>query len=148
MNPIEPLGQVCSLINEIPHTFVSAVWTFVALGFSSYWFVIIPILVLWVVFEIFTRGGHSYNSDNGFTPIFNSFVGGLVFYVTMALIDLVFEFFLGKSVNCSLLWIRSFYLVPFVSTGLLLHGIGFWPYLKIPILNIKIDLFQRGTRWK
>ena len=148
MNMTEPLGQICSLINEIPHTFISAVWTFVAHSFSLYWYVIVPFLIMWVVFEVITRGGHSYNSDNGFTPIFNSFVGELVFYITAALIDLILEFFFGKGVNCSFLWVRTFYLVPFISTGLMLHGIGFWPYLKIPILNIKVDLFHRGSVWK
>lgn len=146
MNTAEPLGNFCSIINEIPHTAISTVWTFVGQLFTSYWYIIIPTIVLWVTFEILTRSGHHYNSDNGFTPVFNSFVGGLVFYLTLTLIDLVLEFLFGKIVNCSIMWIRSFYLIPFISTGLLLHGIGFWPYLKVPVLNIKIDLFRKGSR--
>lgn len=139
----EPLGQACSLVSQIPHTFISAIWAFISLAFSLYWYFIIPALITWIFFEIVTMGTHSYNSENGFTPLLNSVVGGGVFYAFSALINLIFGLIFGNGGNCVPLWLNSFYLIPFVSTGLLLHWTGFWPYLKVPIINEKIRLFRR-----
>ena len=147
MSPVQPLGAVCSLINDIPGTFISSVWFWISYGFSNYWYVIIPALVLWVIFEIVTRNTHSFNSDNGFTPTFNSFVGGGVFLGFESLIHFVLNLLVGNSAECGLIWINSFYLIPFVSTSLFLNAIGFWSYMRIPIINVKIDLFGRGSRW-
>lgn len=139
---MQALAPLCSAINAIPGTSISAIWFWILYGFSHYWYIITPVIVIWVVFEIFTRNLHSYNSDNGFTPLFNSFVGGGVFYILSALIHFILSIFIGKGVECSLLWINSFYLIPFIATGLFLNAIGFWHYMKIPILNIKINLFD------
>jgi len=144
MQSIIPL---CSLINDIPRTLISGVWFWISYGFSHYWYVIIPVIILWFVFEIFTRNTHSYNSDNGFTPLFNRFVGGGVFYVFSALLHFVLSFFISDGVDCSLIWINSFYLIPFISAGLFLHGIGFWPYMMLPIINVKVNLFGRSSKW-
>lgn len=144
---MQAIAPFCSLINDIPGTFISGVWFWISYGFSHYWYFIIPAIVIWVVFEIFSRNTRSFNSDNGFTPIFNSFIGGGVFYVTGAIIHFILGFFVGKGVDCGLIWINSFYLIPFIATGLFLHGIGFWPYMKIPILNVKVDLFGRNSKW-
>lgn len=144
---MQSVASACSLINDIPGTLISGVWFWISWGFSNYWYYIVPAIVLWVVVEIFTRNTHSFNSDNGFTPVFNSFIGGGVFYAFSALIHLVLGFFAGNGVECGLIWINSFYLIPFISTGLLLHGIGFWPYMMIPILNIKVNLFGRSPKW-
>lgn len=143
MQTVIPL---CSLINDIPGTLISGVWFGISYGFSHYWYLIIPVIVLWIIFEVFSKNSHSFNSDNGFTPIFNSFVGGGVFYIFSALIHFILSFFIGEVVDCGLIWINSLYLIPFISTGLFLHGIGFWPYMMLPIINIKIDLFGRGLR--
>lgn len=140
MQSVIPL---CSLINDLPGTFISGVWFGISYGFSHYWYLIIPVIFLWIMFEIFSRNSHSFNSDNGFTPIFNSFVGGGVFYIFSALIHFIMSFFIGEGVDCGLIWMNSFYLIPFISTGLFLHGIGFWPYMMLPIINVKIDLFGR-----
>lgn len=76
--------------------------------------------------------------------MFNSFVGGGVFLAFESLIHWVIDFVLGNTAECGLLWINSFYLIPFIATGIFLNAIGFWHYMRIPILNIKIDLFGRG----
>lgn len=147
MSVTQPLGDVCSLINSLPGTFISSVWFWISFAFSNYWYVIIPVIVIWIAIEIVTRNTHSFNSDNGFTPIFNSFVGGGIFFAFESLIYLILNFFFTSIVNCGFLWLNSFYLIPFIATGLFLHGIGFWPYIKLPILNIKINLFGRSSRW-
>ena len=142
MDITQSLGRACSIISDIPRTFVSGVWTAISYVFSTYWYLVIPVLIIWVAIEIVTRNNHGYNSENGFTPAFNSFVGGGVFYVSQALIYLILKFFFGEGIYCASLWVSSFHLIPFVSTGLFLHGIGFWPYLKIPFTNVKIRLFR------
>lgn len=144
---MQSAASACSLINDIPGTLISGVWFGISYAFSHYWYIIIPAIILWVVFEIFTRNTHSFNSDNGFTPVFNSFIGGGVFYIFSALIHLVLNLFVGDMVECGLVWVNSFYLIPFISTGLFLHGIGFWPYMMIPIINVKVNLFGRSSRW-
>lgn len=90
---------------------------------------------------------HDFNSANGLSPTFNSFVGGGVFLLTETLFHWILGWLAGHDVSCDLLWIRTFYLLPFFTTGLLLHAVGFWPYWKIPILRIKIDLFGRSGRF-
>lgn len=146
MNAINILGEICLKVGNIPGTIISSVWFFVKSSFLKYWYIIIPGVIIWVFWEILTREEHSYNSDNGFTPVFNSFVGGGVFCLFQYLTYLILELFFGKGIDCVSLWLYSFYLIPFVSTGLFLHGIGFWPYWKIPFVNAKIDLFGRGLR--
>lgn len=145
---MEALAPLCSAISDIPGTAISAVWFWIAYGFSHHWYFIIPAIVIWVVVEFLTMNTHSFNSDNGFTPMFNSFVGGGVFYILSALIHFILGLFAGEGVECGLLWINSFYLIPFVATSLLLNAVGFWKYWRVPILNIKIvDPFGRGSRW-
>lgn len=144
---MQPLVQLCSIANDIPGTIISSIWFGISFAFSHYWFLIIPAIIIWIAIEIFTRNTHSYNSDNGFTPLFNSFIGGGVFYIFGALIHFILSFFVGKGVDCGLIWINLFYLIPFVATGLFLHGIGFWPYMKIPIVNVKANFFGRNSKW-
>ncbi len=141
---MEALSPLCSVISDIPGTLISGVWFWIAYGFSYYWYFIIPAIVIWVAVEIFTRHSRSFNSDNGFTPMFNSFVGGGVFCILSAFLHFILDLFAGKGIECVLLLINSLYLIPFIATGILLNAIGFWHYWRVPILNIKIDLFGRG----
>ena len=142
MNMSGEIDSVCGLIGDIPHSAVSAAWEFIFHALS-YWYLVIPGLVLWVVLEIIFRNQHDFNSENGFSPIFNSFIGAGFFLLFETLIDWILHLILGNGVSCGLLWIRSFYLIPFLATGLLLHSLGFWPYLKLPFTGEKIDLFGR-----
>lgn len=146
MNNAEVIGEMCSKISNLPGTIISGVWSFIGSAFLKYWYIIIPGLIIWVTMELLTRNEHTYNSENGFTPAFNSFVGGGVFLLFQYFIYLILELIFGKTIYCISLWMNSFYLIPFLSTGLFLHGIGFWPYWKIPFVNAKIDLFGRGLR--
>jgi len=144
---MQALAQLCSAVSDIPGTAISAVWLWISYSFLHYWYIIIPAIVIWVVIEIFTRNTHSYNSDNGFTPTFNRFVGGGVFYIFSAMFHFILSLFIGKGIECGLIWINSFYLIPYISAGFFLHGIGFWPYMMLPIINVKIDLFG-NSRFK
>jgi hypothetical protein len=132
---------MCSAWGDVPHTVISSVWTIIKYGFSHYWYIIIPAIVLWVIYEISTKNTHYYNSDNGFTPLFNSFIGGGVFCLFEALIYFFLILFVGKIAPCTTLFMSSFYLLPFIMTGLFLHLTRFWPYWKLPLIRAKIRLY-------
>ena len=137
---MQPFGDLCSSINAVPGTIISGIWFFISLYFSKYWYWIIATLTILVLYEVGTRNTHKYNSDNGFTPGFNSFVGSGIFFGFEMLINLILNAIFGNATECILLWTKSFYLIPFITTGIFLNLIGFWKYIRIPILNIKIDL--------
>ncbi len=143
MQLIEPF---CALVNNIPGTFISGVWFWITYSFTHYWHLIIPVTICWFLYEILTRNTHSYNSANGFTSTLNSFVGGGVFYIFNALINFVLSSIIGNGVDCGLIWINSFYLIPFVFTGIFLHGIGFWPHMKLPTLKTRMGARKRNRR--
>lgn len=147
MDPVPIAGDACSLVSQIPHTFISTVWTVISYAFSRYWYLIVPGLVVWVAIEILTRNNHHYNSDNGLTPIFNSFIGGGVFFVFESIIYFILNFVFGKGINCGLLWLNSLYLIPFVVTSFFLNWIGFWVYMKDPFER-KRKAFRRGSKRK
>lgn len=138
MTPDQILGPICSAIGDIPHTAVSSVWLGIEYLFTNYWYIIVPVIIIWTIIEIVSKGGHSFNSDNGFTPVFNSFVGGGVFLLTEKLIYFILEHISGPSIYCGSLLSSSFYLLPFLTTGLFLNMIGFWVYWKIPFVKAKI----------
>lgn len=148
MDIIKPfIGGVCSIVGSIPSTTISWIWFWISSLFLSYWYYIVPAIILWSVYQIVTRGSHRFNSDNGYTPLFNSFVGGGVFFIFEWILSWILVLLFGPMVNCGLLFVDLFYLIPFIATGLFLHWIGFWPYMMLPIVNIKIDLFGRGRRF-
>jgi hypothetical protein len=138
MDTTQILGPICSAIGDIPHTTISSIWFVIQYIFSHYWYILIPIIVIWSIAEIVGRFG---SSDNSCTPVFNSFVGGGVFLISEKLIYFVLEHISGSGVHCGTLFLRSFYLLPFLTTGLFLHAIRFWPYWKIPFIRAKIKIF-------
>jgi len=141
MNNPQLFGEACSLIGSIPHTTISYIWKAISYVFSNYWYIVVPILIIWIIIEIITRNTHGYNSGNGFTPTFNSFIGGGIYYISNALISLILNFLFGPITSCTTLWIGSFYIIPFITTALFLHWIGFWPYMRNPFTKEKIKLF-------
>jgi hypothetical protein len=95
-----------------------------------YWFLIVAILGTWITVEVSTRHGNfHYNSENGFSPLFNRFVGSGTYLGLQTLLYLILKIFFGESVYC-LYWPYAFHVIVFASSGLLLHLVGFWPYLK------------------
>ncbi len=136
MNLNNLLLEICMKSSDIPGTIISGVWNFISASFSKFWYIITPLIILWIIFEISTR--HDNDTDNGFTPLFNSFVGGGVFCLFEYLTYIILIFLFGNQIYCTNLLIGGFYLIPFISTGIFLKSIGFWVYIRIPILNIKI----------
>lgn len=127
------VGDVCSIISVSAVSSISAfLWQVIVFLWPWHWIPIFLAIATWVIWEIITRNGNAHhNSDNGFSPTFNRFVGSGTYLGFQTLVFLVFRLFFGDIAYCLILPYVVHVLV-FVSTGLLLHLSGFWPYLKEP----------------
>jgi len=130
MNSNNVLLEICMKSGDIPGTILSGIWYFITSSFSKYWYIIIPVIIIWIIWEILSRDNHDYNSKNGFTPMFNSFVGAGVFCLFQYLTYLILVLFWGKGVYCAVPMVSGFHIIPFFLTGIFLNLIGFWKYLK------------------
>jgi hypothetical protein len=85
-------------------------------------------LVLWVIFEIFTRDGRwHYNSKNGFSPSFNRFIGSGAYLLFQAGTIYLLVTFFGSGIYCTPLP-YIIHLIIFGLTKLFLLAIKFWVY--------------------
>ena len=108
------------------------IWFVIKSLWPWYWFLISILLVAWVIYEIITRHGRShYNSENGFSPSFNSFVGSGMYAVLQYFTHLVLDKFYGPVIYCKP-WSYVIHIVIFLLTGGLLILSGFWVYWKLP----------------
>ena len=75
-------------------------------------------LLAWVAFEIVTRnGGAHYNSDNGFSPLFNFFVGSSLYFGLQELLGIGLVKIFGDAIYC-IEWPYALHALIFVATGL------------------------------
>jgi len=127
------VGDICSIVSiPFASSASSFLWQIIYTLWPWYWLVILIFLFIWIAWEILTRNGtFHYNSKNGFSPSFNRFVGSGTYTGLQALLLLSFEKLFGDSVYC-MVWPYEIHLVVFISSGLLLHLSGFWPYLWEP----------------
>jgi hypothetical protein len=125
------IAQVCSIVASIPHTIAGYVWSGVTI-LGPWWSTLIVLaLISWVVFEIVTRNGNAhYNSDNGFSPLFNFFVGSALNFTIQELLGLLLAKLFGDAIYC-VEWPYALHAAVFVATGLILRFSGFWKYLRI-----------------
>ena len=121
-------GMLCS-ISSIFDSFYSIVWS--AITFLGFWkcLLIIVALIIWILWEIFSKGTHSYNSENGFTPAFNRFIGASTYFWFQTFIYFILEKFFSEAVYC-FKWPYALHIFVFLFTGFFLHIIGVWPYWK------------------
>ena len=127
------LKDICSAITaSAPHSTASILWGVITALWPWRWLLIVMGIICWVVFEITTRNGTvHYNSENGFSPSFNRFVGAGTYVGFQALVYLLLELIFGEGIYC-IGWPFALHVIVFGSTGLFLHAIGFWPYLVEP----------------
>ncbi len=127
------IGDTCSILFiPLASSASSFVWQIIYFLWSWNGLWILIGLVGWVVFELATRNGKfHYNSENGFSPAFNIFVGSGLYWGIQSLLLILLEKLFGQSVYC-FVWPYPVHLIIFASTGILLHVTGFWPYLKEP----------------
>lgn len=133
MQPLQiiSLSSICPIIGTIPHTIAGWVWTGVTMLGPLYSLLIILGLVVWVVIEFATRNGTlHYNSDNGFSPPFNVFVGSCLNFTLQELLGLLLSWIFGDGTYC-VPWPYILHFFVYMCTGLFLRWIGFWTYLRI-----------------
>ena len=125
------LKNICTTIGvQIPHSVSGMLWAIITTLWPWYWFGIVIFLVCWIVFEIKTRNGTvHYNSKNGFSPPFNSFVGSGTYLCLQGLVYLFLTLVFGDAAYC-FPWSYALHLIVFLGTGHLLHVVGFWPELR------------------
>ena len=120
------------LLIETPQTLAGQLWWFVTTTWFMFWPYILTFIISWILWELVTRnGGVHYNSENGFSPTFNRFVGsGVLLLFQTAIYGLLTKLF-GNDVYMHV-WSYSVHIVGFLATGLFLNLVGFWKYWKLP----------------
>ena len=133
MNSPFSIGEMCAVVfAQSSNTIYATAWKLIVALWPWYWLLIMLSLGGWIAYEIITRNGTAhYNSDNGFSPVFNSFVGSGMYAVLQALLFFVLTLLFGVGVYC-FVWPFAIHVLIFLSTGRLLHAIGFWPRLEQP----------------
>lgn len=129
-NQIFSIGTLCSLGKSIFGSTFSFLWSIIT--FIGFWYslLILMMVVVWIIVEILTRNTHAYNSENGFTSLFNSFLGASMYFWLQALLYVILEKFFTEMVYC-FKWPYLLHILVFLFTGFLLHIIGIWPYWKV-----------------
>ena len=126
------LANTCPIIMIPLSSASSFVWGVIHFLWSWYGFWILIGLIVWSIIEIFTRNGKlHYNSANGFSPAFNIFIGSGTYWGIQSLLLIILKKVFGEAVYC-FIWPYPVHIIIFLLTGLFLHFIGFWPYLKEP----------------
>lgn len=121
---------ICSIAQSTAGSLSSRLWTIITTLWPWHWLWITGAIVIWVIFEILTRNGSAhYNSDNGFSPLFNSFVGSGTYLGLESAALLLIEKAYGQKVYC-MVWPYEIHFLIFASAGLLLYFTGFWTYLE------------------
>ena len=129
----EFVGEVLYiLIVGVPATLASGFWLIVTTIWNTYWPFILIGLTVWTLWELVTRnGGFHYNSENGFSPTYNRFVGSGMYLLfqtgTYALLTKLF----GSEIYAHA-WPYGVHIAAFISVGLFLNLVGFWKYWKLP----------------
>ena len=123
------LPDVCKLIFASGEKSSAAqFWQIVTTLWSEYWLWILIGLVVWVIFEIFTRHGTAhYNSKNGFSPTFNRVIGSGIYLLFQSITYFVLTFIFGAGIYCTPV---PYVIHPtiFFLTWLFLFKIKFWVY--------------------
>src|ERR1019366_8502848 len=90
---ISTSGTLCSLGQSIFGSTYSILCTIITyLGFWKCLLIIVAI-ILWITWEFYTMNTHPYNSENGFTPTFNSFIGASTYFWLQTLVYFILEKF-------------------------------------------------------
>lgn len=126
------IGEICQASAVPLASSLSAfVWQVILYLWPWKWILVVLAIGGWTAWEIFTRNGNShYNSKNGFSPGFNSFVGSGLYWGIQALLLLFFEKVMGDYVYCLPLP-YIFHVSLLVIVALFLNKIGFWPEFRL-----------------
>ncbi len=121
------LENVCGLSKSLNSSLNGFIWEIIS-KLSSHYLMIAIILTSWVVFELLTRNGRfHYNSANGFSPVFNSFVGSGLYFFYYSLVLILPQYLFGEIVHCITLPFITHLLI-FVAVKKTLKALNFWKY--------------------
>jgi len=137
---VSQLGLFCSLGKTVFGSGYSIFWSI--LTFLGFWksLGVLFLLILWVIFELITKnGGVHYNSDNGFSPAFNIFVGASTYFWLQTFLYSILEKLFGQMIYC-VSWPYILHVLVFTLTGLFLCLIGFWNYWRPLGIGFKIRI--------
>lgn len=116
---------------HIPESVSGLLWTVITTLWPWYWLAIVLLVTGWIFFEIKTRNGTAhYNSKNGFSPPFNSFVGSGTYLGFQGLVYLFLTLVFGDAAYC-IPWSYALHILVFAGTAHFLNAIGFWPEIRI-----------------
>ncbi|PLX27896.1 hypothetical protein C0583_01505 [Candidatus Parcubacteria bacterium] len=108
-------------------TIHSFVWQVIFYIWPWKWILIMLLILMWAAWEIATRNSKvHYNSKNGFSPSFNRFVGSGAYLSFQTILFVSFEKLFSIKFYC-LRWPYIMHLFVFITTGLFLYIVGFWP---------------------
>jgi hypothetical protein len=144
---LSPIGNLCEVISSIPKSVATAIWFYIQALWPTYFIAIILALVTWVFIEIKGRYGNwHYPTKNGFSPVFNSFLGVITFSFFQGLMYALINLITWGTGYC-IPWLNGLYLLPFVLTGLFLVKTGIWVELRSPFRRKKkYGVFKRTNR--
>jgi len=127
------ISNICSaFLIPLSSSISSFVWRIIHFLWPWYGIWIFIGLSVWIIVELFTRNGKfHYNSENGFSPPFNIFVGSGLYWGIQSILLIILKKIFGESVYC-FVWPYPLHIIIFILTGLFLNITGFWVYLKIP----------------
>ena len=131
--PIEWATElILQLIWSIPQSIAGGFWFIITTVWNAYWPFILVGLTLWTIWELITRnGGLHYNSDNGFSPTYNRFVGSGMYLLFQTGTYVLLTKLFGNEIYAHA-WPYGVHIVAFLSVGLFLNLVGFWKYWKLP----------------
>jgi hypothetical protein len=131
--PIIMLSQILAQVPAmLAQTTAHMFWTIVSTLWVAYWLYIVVGMTLWLIVELITRnGGLHYNSQNGFSPTFNRFVGSGVLILFQVGIYAIIRWVFGDDSYLQV-WPYPVHIAGFFLTGLFLNLTGFWVSWKLP----------------
>ncbi len=134
------VGQMCSASTaKVVATTHQFLWKLIVTFWPWQWFLIVTTITVWTIIEILTRNGtFHYNSENGFSPSFNRFVGTGTYAGFQGLFYLLLTTIFGGWIYCFIFPI-VLHIIIFRLTGIFLNKIGFWTRVESP---------KRKPRWR
>lgn len=127
---ISSLGNLCSVGSSLFGSTFSLLWSIIT--FIGFWksSLVLLLVIIWIVWELNTIGTHRYNSENGLTRVFNSFIGASAYFWLQSFIYFFLEILFSEGIYC-FKWPYVLHALVFLLTGLLLNILGVWKYWKL-----------------
>lgn len=127
---ISTISSLCVSGRSIFGSGYSLLWS--AMLWLGFWrrLLLIITIIAWVVYEIFSKGTHKRKTENGFTPMFNRFIGASGYFCFQTIIYFGLKLIFTDAIYC-FKWPYALHSIVFLLNGFILHMIGIWPYWRV-----------------